>query len=64
MLRQKQSARPPKKQKPKAADPESAEEFQEAADFHEDAGGKHRAGDSVKSARAFLRALDLYDQGK
>jgi hypothetical protein len=63
MLKQKQFVRPPKKQKPKTANPETPEEFQEAADFQEDAGGKHRAGDPVKSARAFLRALDFYDQG-
>lgn len=62
MPKPKQFARPPKKAKLKAA-PESADEFQEAADKEEEAGGKHRVGDPAKSARAFLRALELYDQG-
>ena len=43
--------------------PETADEYQEAADREEDAGGKHRAGDPAKSGRAFLRALEIYDRG-
>ena len=63
MPKAKQFVRPPKKQKAKATAPETADDFQQAADREEEAGGKHRAGDSQKSARAFLRALELYDQG-
>lgn len=37
--------------------------YREAADSEEAAGGKHRVGDPVKSGRAFLRALELYDNG-
>ncbi|GIZ39060.1 hypothetical protein CKM354_000245200 [Cercospora kikuchii] len=60
----KQFTRPPPKKKPaKAAALVSADDYQEAADFEEAAGGKHRAGDPVKSARAFVRALELYDTG-
>ncbi|KAK6440440.1 hypothetical protein LTR95_003326 [Oleoguttula sp. CCFEE 5521] len=54
---------PPKKTKAKAAEPETADDFQEAADFEEEAGGKWRAGDPAKSARAFTRALELYGRG-
>ena len=63
MGKSKQFIRPPKKQKSKPAAPETADEFQEAADREEEAGGKHRAGDPAKSARAFVRALDFYDKG-
>lgn len=61
MAKPKQFVRPQKKQKPKA-NPETADEFQEAADKEEEAGGKHRVGDPNKSARAFVRALDVYDK--
>ncbi|KAK6434596.1 hypothetical protein LTR95_009225 [Oleoguttula sp. CCFEE 5521] len=54
---------PPKKVKAKSAEPQTADEFQEAADFEEEAGGKWRAGDPAKSARAFTRALELYERG-
>ena len=63
MGKPKQHVRPPKKQKAKAVEPETADEFQEAADREEDTGSKWRAGDSAKSGRAFVRALDLYDKG-
>ncbi|KXL41456.1 hypothetical protein M433DRAFT_45261, partial [Acidomyces richmondensis BFW] len=53
----------PKKQKAKTTAPESEAEFQEAADFFEDTGGKWRAGDPAKSGRAFIRALDVYSNG-
>ena len=62
MGEQKQFTRPSKKQKPKASAPETADDFQEAANREEEAGGKHRAGDPTKSGRAFLRALDTYDK--
>nr|OQO20734.1 hypothetical protein B0A51_12768 [Rachicladosporium sp. CCFEE 5018] len=54
---------PPKKVKAKSAEPQTADDFQEAADFEEEAGGKWRAGDPAKSARAFTRALELYERG-
>lgn len=63
MAKAKQFVRPPKKQKAKPAAPETADDFQDAADREEETGGKHRVGDGQKSTRAFLRALDLYDQG-
>ncbi|SMR53894.1 unnamed protein product [Zymoseptoria tritici ST99CH_3D1] len=62
--RAKQFARPPPKKKPpKAASLITPDDFQSSADFEESAGGKHRVGDPQKSARAFIRALDIYDQG-
>lgn len=63
MTKSKQFIRPQKKPKPKVAVPETADDFQEAADREEEAGGKHRAGDSTKSGRAFIRALEIYDKG-
>lgn len=63
MGKPKQFARPPKKAKPSRAEPETEDDFQEAADFEEDAGGKWRAGDPAKSGRAFIRALEIYDKG-
>lgn len=63
MAKQKQFVRPPKKSKVKSTTLETADDFQEAADLEEEAGGKWRAGDPAKSGRAFVRALDLYDRG-
>ncbi|TKA69571.1 hypothetical protein B0A55_08011 [Friedmanniomyces simplex] len=63
MAKAKQLARPPKKQKAKSSEPQTADEFQEAADFEEETGGKWRAGDPAKSGRAFVRALEIYDKG-
>lgn len=54
---------PPKKKPPKASLLETVDDFQEAADHEESAGGKHRIGDPIKSGRAFVRALDIYDRG-
>ncbi|KJY00449.1 hypothetical protein TI39_contig329g00021 [Zymoseptoria brevis] len=54
---------PPKKKPPKAASLITPDDFQSSADFEESAGGKHRVGDAQKSARAFIRALDIYDRG-
>jgi len=63
MARPKQFIKPPKKHKAKPAEPETAEEVQEAADHEEETGGKWRAGDPAKSGRAFVRALEIYDKG-
>lgn len=63
MGKPKQYTKPPKKSKNKPVDPETADDFQEAADREEDTGSKWRAGDSAKSGRAFVRALDVYDKG-
>ncbi|KAF2157073.1 hypothetical protein K461DRAFT_309251 [Myriangium duriaei CBS 260.36] len=57
---------PPKPKKSKAGSKktlESADDFQQAADAEEETGGKWRAGDKAKSCRAFVRAIELYDQG-
>lgn len=43
--------------------PSTSDEHQEAADEEEARGGKWRAGDPIKAARAFQRALTLYDNG-
>ncbi|CAK4030595.1 hypothetical protein DOTSEDRAFT_163364 [Lecanosticta acicola] len=60
----KQWARPAPKKKPAKTDAlVTADDFQDAADFEESAGGKHRVGDPVKSGRAFVRALHIYDRG-
>jgi hypothetical protein len=63
MAKLKQFTRPPKKQKAKATAPETADDFQQAADLEEETGGKWRAGDPAKSGRAFVRALEIYDKG-
>lgn len=63
MGKPKQYTKPPKKSKHKPTEPETADDFQEAADREEDTGSKWRAGDSAKSGRAFVRALDIYDKG-
>ena len=63
MGKPKEFTRPPKKSKHKLSEPETADDFQEAADREEDTGSKWRAGDSAKSGRAFVRALDIYDKG-
>ena len=34
-----------------------------AADLEEETGGKWRAGDPAKSSRAFLRAIQIYNDG-
>ena len=63
MGKPKQHTKPPKKSKHKPTEPETADDFQEAADQEEDTGSKWRAGDSAKSGRAFVRALEVYDKG-
>ena len=42
---------------------ETADDFLAAADDYEEAGGKWRAGDGVKSMRFFQRALETYHNG-
>ncbi|KAF2225012.1 hypothetical protein BDZ85DRAFT_259495 [Elsinoe ampelina] len=56
---------PPKKKckQSQKNSPESADDFQAAADAEEETGGKWRAGDKAKSCRAFLRAIEIYDRG-
>ncbi|KAK0322973.1 hypothetical protein LTR91_003909 [Friedmanniomyces endolithicus] len=63
MAKPKQFTRAPKKQNPKSTEPRTADDYQEAADFEEETGGKWRAGDPAKSGRAFVRALEIYNQG-
>jgi hypothetical protein len=41
----------------------TAYDFQEAADAEEETGGKWRAGDPAKSSRAFVRAIEIYNNG-
>ncbi|KAG9839531.1 hypothetical protein KCU98_g9698, partial [Aureobasidium melanogenum] len=41
----------------------TADDFQEAADAEEETGGKWRAGDPAKSCRAFVRAIEIYNNG-
>lgn len=56
---------PPKKKKSSKtpAALETADDYLAAGIEYEEAGEKHRAGDAVKSARAFLRAVQTYSQG-
>lgn len=63
MVKSKQFARPQKAPKAKAVEPQTVDEYQDAADKEEETGGKWRAGDPAKSGRAFLRALEVYDKG-
>ncbi|KAK0269867.1 hypothetical protein LTR35_014543 [Friedmanniomyces endolithicus] len=63
MAKPKQFTRPPKKTKAKSSGPRTADDYQEAADHEEETGGKWRAGDPAKSGRAFVRALEIYNQG-
>ncbi|KAF2837985.1 hypothetical protein M501DRAFT_901271, partial [Patellaria atrata CBS 101060] len=44
-------------------EPETENEFLEAADELEKAGGKWRAGDPVKAMRFFQKAIEIYDAG-
>ncbi|GAB7354396.1 hypothetical protein MBLNU459_g4894t1 [Dothideomycetes sp. NU459] len=55
--------KPVKASKNKAKALLSADDFQEAADLEEETGGKWRAGDQAKSSRAFLRAIQIYNDG-
>ncbi|KAF2691874.1 hypothetical protein K458DRAFT_381718 [Lentithecium fluviatile CBS 122367] len=51
------------KAKSKTPDPQTENDFLEAADEHEQAAGKWRAGDAGKATRFFNRAIDVYNEG-
>ena len=51
------------KAKSKTQNPETEEDFLEAADEFEQAAGKWRAGDPAKAVRFFQRAIAMYDEG-
>ncbi|KAL6703801.1 hypothetical protein ACN47E_009100 [Coniothyrium glycines] len=55
--------KPKPKGKLKAQEPQSENDFLEAADEHEQAAGKWRAGDAAKATRFFQRAIDMYNEG-
>ncbi|KAH9868445.1 hypothetical protein J1614_007517 [Plenodomus biglobosus] len=59
--RKKDVSKPKPKGKLKAAEPQSENDFLEAADEHEQAAGKWRAGDAAKATRFFNRAIDILD---
>jgi hypothetical protein len=54
---------PKQKGKLKSPAPQSEDDFLEAADEHEQAAGKWRAGDAAKATRFFNRAIDVYNDG-
>lgn len=62
-LKKKEFLRPKPKSKAKTQEPESENDFLEAADEHEQAAGKWRAGDAAKAMRFFKRAIDTYSEG-
>ncbi|KAF2476591.1 uncharacterized protein BDR25DRAFT_277843 [Lindgomyces ingoldianus] len=51
------------KAKAKAQEPQSENDFLEAADEFEQAAGKWRAGDAAKATRFYNRAIDMYNVG-
>ena len=55
--------KPKPKGKMKPQEPQTENDFLEAADEHEQAAGKWRAGDAAKAARFFNRAIDAYNEG-
>ncbi|CAO2657296.1 Nn.00g034220.m01.CDS01 [Neocucurbitaria sp. VM-36] len=55
--------KPKPKGKAKAQEPQSENDFLEAADEFEQAAGKWRAGDAAKATRFFNRAIDMYNEG-
>jgi tetratricopeptide (TPR) repeat protein len=55
--------KPKLKSKAKTQDPQSENDFLEAADDFEQAAGKWRAGDAAKATRFFNRAIDMYNEG-
>jgi len=61
--RKKDVLKPKPKGKLKAPEPQSENDFLEAADEHEQAAGKWRAGDAAKATRFFNRAIDAYTEG-
>jgi hypothetical protein len=52
-----------KAKKSKSQDPQTENEFLDAADDFEQAAGKWRAGDAAKATRFFNRAIDVYSEG-
>ena len=55
--------KPKPRTKAKAQEPQSENDFLEAADEFEQAAGKWRAGDAAKATRFFNRAIDMYNDG-
>ncbi|KAG9189516.1 hypothetical protein G6011_06384 [Alternaria panax] len=55
--------KPKPKGKIKPPEPETENDFLEAADEFEQAAGKWRAGDAAKAVRFFNRAIDAYNEG-
>ncbi|KAF1841664.1 uncharacterized protein K460DRAFT_171029 [Cucurbitaria berberidis CBS 394.84] len=55
--------KPKPKGKARAQEPQSENDFLDAADDFEQAAGKWRAGDAAKATRFFNRAIDMYNQG-
>ncbi|KAL5117747.1 hypothetical protein ACEQ8H_004357 [Pleosporales sp. CAS-2024a] len=55
--------KPKPKSKAKPPEPQSENDFLEAADEFEQAAGKWRAGDAAKATRFFHRAIDTYNEG-
>ncbi|KAL0264885.1 hypothetical protein SLS55_000839 [Diplodia seriata] len=57
------SAKQAARGKKKEPEPETEDDFLDAADEFEKSAGKWRAGDAAKSARFFQRAIDAYSAG-
>ncbi|OJD35360.1 tetratricopeptide-like helical [Diplodia corticola] len=57
------SAKQPARGKKKEPEPQTEDDFLDAADEFEKSAGKWRAGDAAKSARFFQRAVDAYAAG-
>ncbi|KAF2109200.1 hypothetical protein BDV96DRAFT_652057 [Lophiotrema nucula] len=55
--------KPNAKAKAKSQEPQTENDFLEAADEFEQAAGKWRAGDAAKATRFFNRAIDMYNAG-
>jgi hypothetical protein len=55
--------KPKPKSKAKVQEPQSENDFLEAADEHEQAAGNWGAGDAAKATRFFNRAIDTYNEG-
>ncbi|KAF2738419.1 hypothetical protein EJ04DRAFT_509582 [Polyplosphaeria fusca] len=61
--RKKDFLKPNPKAKAKATEPQTENDFLEAADEMEQSAGKWRAGDPAKAVRFFNRAIDAYNAG-
>jgi hypothetical protein len=55
--------KPKAKGKSKTQDPQTENDYLEAADELEQAAGKWRAGDAAKATRFFNKAIDMYSEG-